>query len=124
MKIDDVLFRIRELRNKIHGGDESFDSERLAALNFAENAIVSAPITCENIYFDEYGFAHDRKVEKPQTNADRIRQMSDDEMADLCEEGCPPIKECPDYQDFKDDSYHNYCKRCWLDWLRGEATDG
>ena len=63
MKIADVLFRIRELQNKIHGGDELFDAERIAALNFAENAIVSAPITCENIYFDEYGFAHDRKIE-------------------------------------------------------------
>ena len=51
------------------------------ALNFAENAIVSTPITCENIYFDEYGFAHDRKIEKPKTKLDKIRGLSAEELA-------------------------------------------
>lgn len=36
-----------------------------------------------------------RKNRKP-TNADRIRAMTDEELAVLCEDGCPPRWVCPD----------------------------
>ena len=49
---------------------------------------------------------------KPVTNADRIRAMSDEELADLIyrEIGyCAPTGDC--------EKTSNDCKACWLDWL-------
>jgi hypothetical protein len=57
------------------------------------------------------------------TNADNIRQMSDEELAqhlrDVANYACPPGKEfttvvCGKYPD---------CKKCWLDWLKQEVND-
>ena len=62
---------------------------------------------------------------KPFTNADRIRSMSDEELAALCENGCPPRRGCPDLtKEDVDKSYHELCQKCWLDWLRQEVSDG
>ena len=52
---------------------------------------------------------------EPQTNADRIRAMSDEELAkwhkQIIEGYCPvPTSEC-----------RSECKGCWLDWLKQEA---
>ena len=54
---------------------------------------------------------------KPQTNADRIRAMSDEELAEYIRaffwEVCPPIK-CPG---------EDYCYKCWLDWLKSPVEE-
>ena len=59
---------------------------------------------------------------KPITNSDRIRSMTDKELAEMMspnDSGCPPImrggKSC-----FGQIS----CEKCWLDWLNQEASDG
>ena len=56
---------------------------------------------------------------KPMTNADRLRAMSDEELAKYFGEvktwgGCPNhgARNCTEN-----------CADCWLDWLRQEATD-
>lgn len=63
---------------------------------------------------------------KPQTNADKLRAMSDEELAEWLatvpmsyEDVCPnPIpKEC-------NGGDRETCIQCWLDWLRQEASDG
>jgi len=62
-------------------------------------------------------------IGKPQTNADRIRAMTDEEVAEILDKTCPPNK---DYsagcfiniygsEDEKD------CYRCWLEWLKKES---
>ena len=56
------------------------------------------------------------------TWGDKIRAMSDEELAVLCEDGCPPTHECPGYQGFDDDTFHKICQKCWLDWLRQEVA--
>lgn len=60
------------------------------------------------------------KPRKPQTNADRIRAMSDEELAEYMGDvktwgGCPNhgARNCQED-----------CYKCWLDWLRQEAQDG
>ena len=58
---------------------------------------------------------------KPQTNADRIRAMSDEELANTLpcivqDEICKPI--C-DVDNWEPES----CCECWLDWLRREASE-
>ena len=50
------------------------------------------------------------------TNADRIRAMTDEELAKAfdCEfEACPPDVDEEKWCDSDAD-----CKRCWLEWLR------
>ena len=127
MKAKDCLFRLRELREKISGGDEKFDEERIAAMLFAENAIVSVPINCENIYFDEYGFAHDKKLEKPLTNADRIRAMTDEKLAAYihsicdCDPRCPCLNDC--YEADNEVIPYVPCEKRLLDWLQKEADE-
>ena len=59
----------------------------------------------------------------PRTNADRIRAMNDEKLADLMEDkgDCPPI-ECPhDGEGAKVTRLD--CMACWLDWLKQEAGE-
>ena len=58
------------------------------------------------------------------TNADRVRSMTDEELAVLCESGCPPRRGCPDLtKEDVDKSYHELCQKCWLDWLKEEVKE-
>ena len=55
---------------------------------------------------------------KPQTNADRIRNMSDEELADTLFNSCLEvmhIDECP-YADNV-----GMCKKCISEWIQSEA---
>lgn len=56
---------------------------------------------------------------KPMTNADRIRVMTDEELAieETAKGGCPHDCETPDDMDTD-------CVRCWLDWLKQEVDNG
>lgn len=50
------------------------------------------------------------------TNADRIRAMTDEELAKLIDDAkiiCPPI-DCPE---------EGNCVDCWLDYLKQEVKD-
>lgn len=59
------------------------------------------------------------KTNMPQTNADRIRSMTDEELADLINR---EISYCaPTSGDCEKTS--NDCKACWLDWLQRPAEE-
>lgn len=68
----------------------------------------------------EYDFCLQRREEPPQTNADRIRAMSNEELAEWTNHNChcpPPFLDmfCP----FRTDSMQTKsCQECWLDWLQ------
>lgn len=73
----------------------------------------------------EYGFIPDDDCEKPMTNGDRIRLMSDEELADyaykvLANYCCPPERE---YATKTCNDMKAECKKCWLDWLKKESDD-
>lgn len=54
-----------------------------------------------------------RKV-KPKTNSDRIRSMTDEELAKILNGGCPQGgAKC-----------YGRCGACWLDWFRSPVEDG
>ena len=56
---------------------------------------------------------------KQMTNADRIRSLSDEELAVfLTDNACPPPFNGPRCKR-RDDRYS--CHDCWLDWLKEEA---
>ena len=50
------------------------------------------------------------------TNADRIRAMSDEELAKLLKKSGCPSDSCK--------CYAMGCKGCWLEWLQQPAEDG
>ena len=69
---------------------------------------------------DATAFAYAEK-KNPITNADRIRAMTDEELAKyICKtqyrEGdvCPPTHNC---------AVDKSCENCWLDWLKQEARE-
>ena len=55
------------------------------------------------------------------TNADKIRAMTDEEMANTIY-ACPP-----DYAKLSEDEicikFNDECKACWLNWLKQEADE-
>lgn len=55
------------------------------------------------------------KSAEPQTNADRIRSMSDEELAEVVSTTCP-TKGCP--------LTAWDCTECWLNWLKQPVKDG
>ena len=55
---------------------------------------------------------------KPMTNADRIRAMSDEELAELIDretDSCAPTGDC--------ERMSRDCKACWLEWLQQPAEE-
>lgn len=67
-------------------------------------------------------FENDMDVPSKRTNADRIRAMSVEELARKFAEQtwrvCPPLGNgCQSGLGFG-------CKKCWLDWLNQEVSDG
>ena len=65
---------------------------------------------------DFYDYVRER-VKKPITNADKIRQMSDEKLADYAGKhfGCHPAASREICRGVAD------CAVCWLDWLKQEV---
>lgn len=62
--------------------------------------------------------AKDILTEKPQTNADRIRSMTDEELAEVLFVSCIEhmgVEECSHPEEA--------CKSCVLDWLKAESEE-
>lgn len=60
------------------------------------------------------------------TNADRIRNMSDEEMASVLFSGCidsMDLEECPyaSESELDNNKIRKICKKCVLEWLQSEA---
>lgn len=74
-----------------------------------------------NSYFNFDELYKHRKVIKPKTNGDRIRKMTDEELANWyfdkffpCVPYCSILDECPEHDD---------CKICLLEWLKEEREE-
>ena len=67
------------------------------------------------------------RCDSRQTNADRIRNMSDEELASVLFSGCidsMDLEECPYYvseSKLDNNKIRKICKKCTLDWLQSEA---
>lgn len=63
----------------------------------------------------------ERVVKKPETNADRIRSMTDEELAEWMAKYCErKTVFCPN---FGAHDCQESCEQCWLDWLKQEVTE-
>lgn len=79
---------------------------------------------------DAYIRGFKRGVEKvrnrqPQTKADKIRAMSDGELAEysfkvLSNYACPPKRESYTKTCNK---FNHHCRDCWIDWLKSGCSD-
>lgn len=54
------------------------------------------------------------KPRKKVTNADKIRSMTDEELARAMDMVCPPDTACNDGQQ---------CIKCWIEWLKQPAKE-
>ena len=70
---------------------------------------MTAPVTMDDVWRSE--------KRKKQTNADRIRAMTDEELAEWHDTGCPPDRNDDECCEFTN------CVPCWLEWLQ-EVSDG
>lgn len=76
---------------------------------------------CDDVCFEEGSECdafNQEVINAPQTNADRIRAMSDEELAKLFEDGCPDDqhgKNCP--------SDPCSCLECWVRYLQQSAEE-
>jgi hypothetical protein len=57
---------------------------------------------------------------KPTTNADRIRAMTDEELAGWLAKHNERSAVCPN---FGARDCQASCRKCWLDWLKQEASE-
>lgn len=64
------------------------------------------------VYVDHTGCLLDPPIELPETNADRIRAMTDEELAEVI---C-----CQNYK-HKDDCFNTPCSECIKEWLKQEV---
>ena len=69
---------------------------------------------------------YDVEIAKPITNADRIRNMSDEKLATFIVMNgygsCPIVPICPQYDKGKPYTQDG-CIKCWGDWLKAEVED-
>ena len=75
---------------------------------------------CETLYRGSICLSRRHKLGlgDPMTNADRIRSMSDEELAELIDretDSCAPTGDC--------EKMSRDCKACWLDWLQMPAGE-
>lgn len=78
------------------------------------------PYCEDSLHASETCKANGYEAFSPCTNADRIRAMTDEELAEnlfrhICNWSCPPQKE---YTKASCGSEEPDCVKCWLDWLR------
>jgi flagellar basal body rod protein FlgC len=73
--------------------------------------IFGMAVKVDNALPNDYDFIMQYEPPKPQTNADRIRAMSDEELAEWLNE-----------RQAKTWYYGTWSKDAWLDWLKQEET--
>lgn len=66
------------------------------------------------------------RCDSRKTNADRIRNMSDEELASVLFSGCidsMDLEECPyaSESELDNNKIRKICKKCTLDWLQSET---
>lgn len=66
------------------------------------------------------------RCDSRKTNADRVRNMSDEEMASVLFSGCidsMDLEECPyaSESELDNNKIRKICKKCVLEWLQSEA---
>lgn len=88
-----------------------------------------ATTVCINPQYSNLGTAQYGQGVKKRivTNADRIRSMTDEELAGQISEwnhgDCPPIELCPKRRN--ESTHYVECTpwKCWLDWLKKEVSE-
>lgn len=68
---------------------------------------------------DQWEAKRHRSPNKPKTNADRIRSMTDEELLNWIN-GIPSA--CMDFDNESRCTLFDTCRECWLEWLKQEAS--
>ena len=93
---------------------------------FATDVWTNNPVTVDHIEAKPFGNGFDvcpvcgkpNTIGKPQTSADRIRAMTDEELAEIMVGDCPPNYPHGDCREYEKYDGNLDCCKCWLDWLK------
>ena len=73
-------------------------------------------------HHEKYGNCNMYSAKSKHTNADRIRAMTDEDLAEFLLGCCPPEDPDCDKYSIEGGGGRRDCYRCRLDWLKQEAT--
>ena len=104
--------------------------QHCASNPFATDVWTNKTVTVDHIDAKPFGNGLDvcpvcgkpTTIGKPQTNADRIRSMTDEELAKIISDSID-CNVCQEQFSVLCDGTSKTCKQSWLDWLK-EAADG
>ena len=95
------------------GGHEACQYRRINGFDYESKQFYAEPVKTPE----------ERYVWPPRTRGDKIRAMTDEELAEfLNHSACPPgedVTECCSDED--GGAVPEMCNLCWLDWLWGEG---
>ena len=111
------------LKHKIEANSVTLNGRKYGKLieNCPPNmkpTIFGMAVKAEYAMPDDYDFLVQYEPPQPKTNADRIRAMTDEELAELLEQVRVSCGLAMGGRDCRPN-----CKDCWLDWLREEAKE-
>ena len=72
---------------------------------------------------DDYDFLVQYEPPQPQTNADRLRAMTDEELADFVNDAEYGFLDRPGMCDVCDQHRVKDCLACWLSWLKSPVEE-
>ena len=112
--------------------DEYTEQEKLHSIKDILSLVTHNSINKQSIikafrWFYDYCL---EEAKTPQTNADRIRNMTDEELAEhilstpayeTCIKFCKNREECCAIMDMDNDIPEEWCKQCLLEWLQKEV---
>ena len=108
-KFSDCVAAVRDFFKNVNG----FTDKDMAYID----GYAMAETTVRDEVFKRFVEIHDTQsrasvpnnIKTPCTNADKIRSMTDEELARSMDMVCPPDTACNDGQQ---------CIKCWIDWLK------
>ena len=105
--------------------DEYTEQEKLHSIKdilslVTHNSITKQSIICAFRWFYDYCI---EEAKTPQTNADRIRNMTDEELAEFWEHGCDEVIDCKVCEEPRNEygSCTGQCRKEYLRWLQKEV---
>lgn len=110
------------IQDQINGIDEQVERLLKSKIRLLQNSVPKLLLTEEEVAKIDCDKVLIKLKPNPQTNADRIRNMSDEELVDILFDDCTDkmgLEMCKHL----DDESHD-CKKCVLEWLQAEVKEG
>jgi hypothetical protein len=112
------------IQDQINGIDEQVEMLLKSKIRLLQNSVPKLLLTEEEVAKIDCDKVLIKLKPKPKTNADRIRNMSDEELAEFLLEVNSTIQHCMIMDCKYEDEREGLCKNCFLEWLQAEVKEG